>query len=342
MKLIVQIPCYNEEKTLPDVVSAIPRSIPGISKVEIQIIDDGSTDGTVETARACGVDHIVQNGRNKGLARSFQHGIESALSLGADIIVNTDGDNQYSGSSIPDLVEPIIRKQADIVVGDRKPGDNPEFSWLKRQLQKLGTRVVRNLSQVDVDDAVSGFRAYSREAAYTINVMTRFSYTTETLIHAGQHGLSVVSVPVKTNPTTRPSRLAGSTFRFLKKQIVTILRSYFMYRSLNAFLWAGVLMIGIGLVPVLRFLFFYAIGDGDGRVQSLVLGSMFLLAGYITVVIAFLSDALATNRRLTEAVLERVRRLEQPPPQVDTTDLRETLQIMRRSDDKAYRARSSK
>jgi len=312
MKLIVQIPCFNEEETLPAVVAAIPRSIPGIDSVEIQVIDDGSNDRTVEVAKACGVDHIVRNGANKGLARSFQSGIESALALGADVIVNTDGDNQYRGSSIPGLVGPIVDGHADIVVGDRNPGANPEFSWLKRQLQKIGTRVVCNLAQVRVDDAVSGFRAYSRDAAYSINVMTRFSYTTETLIHAGQHGLRVMSVPVETNATTRPSRLAGSTARFLQKQVVTILRSYFMYRSLNAFLWAGVLMIGIGLLPILRFLYYYAIGDGEGRIQSLVLGSMFLLAGYTTVVIAFLSDALATNRRLTESVLERVRRLEQP------------------------------
>ncbi|QFT30883.1 Undecaprenyl-phosphate mannosyltransferase [Labrenzia sp. THAF82] len=317
MKLIVQIPCFNEEKTLPLVVAEIPRSIPGIDKVEIQVIDDGSTDNTVDTAIACGVDHIIQNGHNKGLARSFQSGIESALNLGADIIVNTDGDNQYSGASIPDLVRPIVENRADIAIGDRNPGENREFSWAKRQLQKFGTHVVRSLAQVDVSDAVSGFRAYSRDAALTINVMTRFSYTTETLIHAGQHGLKVVSVPVSTNPTTRPSRLAKSTIRFLQKQLVTILRSYFMYRSLSAFLWAGILMITIGLLPVVRFLYFYAIGDGDGRIQSLVLGSMFLLAGYITVVIAFLSDALATNRRLTESVLQRLRRLEQdtqPPP----------------------------
>ncbi len=312
MKLIVQIPCYNEEETLPQVVADIPRSIPGIDAVEIQVIDDGSSDRTIETALACGVDHVVRNGTNRGLARSFQSGIESALALGADIIVNTDGDNQYRGSSIAELVKPIVNGQADIVVGDRNPGANPEFSWLKRRLQKIGTRVVCNLAQVKVDDAVSGFRAYSRDAAYTINVMTRFSYTTETLIHAGQHGLRVLSVPVETNATTRPSRLAGSTARFLQKQIVTILRSYFMYRSLNAFLWAGFVTIGIGMLPVLRFLYFYAIGDGEGRIQSLVLGSMFLLAGYTTVVIAFLSDALATNRRLTETILERVRRLEQP------------------------------
>jgi len=317
MKLIVQIPCYNEEETLPQVLADIPRSIPGIDTVEIQVIDDGSSDRTVEVALANGADHVIRNGRNKGLAKSFQAGIEAALARGADIIVNTDGDNQYSGASIPALVEPVVNGAADIVVGDRNPGANPEFSWLKRQLQKLGTRVVSNLAQIRVNDAVSGFRAYSRNAAYTINVMTGFSYTTETLIHAGQHGLTVLSVPVETNVTSRPSRLAGSMIRFLQKQVITILRSYFMYRSLNAFLWAGILTIGFGLLPILRFLYFYSIGDGDGHIQSLVLGSMFLLAGYITVVIAFLSDALATNRRLTEQVLERVRRLEQAPASAD-------------------------
>ncbi len=310
MKLIVQIPCFNEETTLPLVIAGIPRSFPGVDAVEILVIDDGSSDRTAAIARDHGADHVISNNRNKGLASSFQAGIEAALARGADIIVNTDGDNQYSGSSIPDLVRPILEQRADIVVGDRNPGDNSDFSWLKRQLQKIGTRIVGNLARVDVNDAVSGFRAYSRNAAYTINVMTRFSYTTESLIHAGQRDLTVVSVPVMTNPTTRPSRLTGSTSGFLRKQIVTILRSYFMYRPLSAFLSAGLVMIAIGLLPVLRFLFYYATGDGEGHIQSLVLGSMFLLAGYITVVIAFLSDSLSTNRRLTESVLERVRQLE--------------------------------
>lgn len=310
MKLIVQIPCFNEEKTLPDVVAGIPRKIAGIDQVEILIIDDGSNDRTIEVAQNCGVDHILKNIQNLGLARSFQAGMEEALRLGADIIVNTDGDNQYSGTSIPELVKPIVERKADITVGDRNPGTNPEFSGLKRFLQRFGTAVVRNMSKLEVTDAVSGFRAYSREAALSINVMTDFSYTTETLIHAGQHGLVVQSVPVKTNPSTRPSRLAGSMISFLRKQVITILRSYFMYRSLSAFLTAGLIMATIGFLPILRFLYFYAIGEGDGKIQSLILGSMFLLAGYITVVIAFLSDALATNRRLTESVLRRVRHLE--------------------------------
>ncbi|TFL18095.1 glycosyltransferase family 2 protein [Jannaschia formosa] len=310
LKLIVQIPCYNEAETLPQVLAGIPRSIPGIGQLDIQVIDDGSSDGTADVARAHGVAHVVVNSGNKGLARSFQAGIDNALRNGADIVVNTDGDNQYCGASIPDLVAPILRGEADIVVGDRKPGLNREFSPLKRFLQRFGSSVVRRLSGVEVADAVSGFRAYSREAALTINVMTTFSYTTETLIHAGQHGLKVVSVPVEVNPVARPSRLFRSMGAFLRKQIVTILRSYMMYRPLNAFLAVGLVMMVIGAIPILRFLVYFAMGDGTGRVQSLVLGGVFLLAGYLTVVIAFLSDTIATNRRLIERVLTRVRELE--------------------------------
>ncbi len=316
LKLVVQIPCFNEEKTLPATLAAIPRKIPGVGVVEIQVVDDGSSDATVEIAERLGVDHIVRHARNKGLASAFQAGIENALSVGADIIVNTDGDNQYDGSSIPDLIRPIVDRQADIVLGDRKPGQNTEFSRSKRLLQRLGSRVVRNLAGVEVSDAVSGFRAYSRDAAMTINVMTPFSYTVETLIHAGQHGLTVASVPVRTNPVSRPSRLFRSNLQFIRKQIVTILRSCLMYRALSTFLALGLLLLGIGAVPVLRFLYFYVTGQGDGHVQSLVLGSVFLMAGYLTVVVAFLSDTIATNRRLTEAALIRLRRLE---PILDAT-----------------------
>ena len=311
IKVIVQIPCYNEAETLPDVLIDIPREIPGVDVVETQVIDDGSTDGTLDVARRFGVDHVLRNKRNKGLARTFQKGIENALSRGASIIVNTDGDNQYSGASIPDLIRPILEGRADIAIGDRKPGQNKDFSLIKRLLQRFGTRVVRSLSGVDVTDAVSGFRAYSREAALSINVMTTFSYTTETLIHAGQKGLTVVSVPVDTNPVTRPSRLFSSMGSFLRKQVITILRSYVMYRSLSAFSILGGMMLFVGALPVIRFLYFYAIGEGGGHIQSLVLGGVFLLAGYFTVVIAFLSDTIATNRRLTENVLMRIRRLEQ-------------------------------
>lgn len=309
-KLIIQIPCFNEEETLPRVLEDLPREIQGIRCIEVQIIDDGSTDGTVEIARSFGVDYVVSNKSNKGLARSFQAGINHALAEGADIIVNTDGDHQYPGRFIADLVRPIIEGRADVVIGDRNPGENPEFSPVKRSLQKIGTRVVRNLSGLEVSDAVSGFRAYSRDAALKINVMTRFSYTTETLIHAGQTGLTVMSVPIETNSATRPSRLFTSMTGFLRKQVVSILRSYFMYRPLSAFLMLGVFMAAIGFVPILRFLYFYAIGEGDGKIQSLVIGSMFVGLGYITMVIAFLSDAIATNRRLVEEALERLRKMD--------------------------------
>lgn len=310
LKLVIQVPCYNEEETLARVLADMPAEIEGIAVIEIQIIDDGSSDRTVEVARAHGVHHIVRNVANKGLARSFQAGINNAIAQGADIIVNTDGDHQYPGRYIADLVRPIIEGRADVVVGDRRPGDNPEFSLLKRFLQRLGTRVVRNLSGLDISDAVSGFRAYSRAAALKINVMTKFSYTTETLIHAGQSGLTVLSVPVETNSATRPSRLFTSMSAFLRKQVVTILRSFFMYRSLSAFLSLGLVMTVIGLVPILRFVWFYAIGQGDGHVQSLVIGSLFVSVGYVTTVIAFLSDAIATNRRLSEECLERLRKIE--------------------------------
>lgn len=308
MKLIIQIPCYNEEETLPAVLADMPASIPGIDAIEIQVIDDGSTDRTVEVARAHGVRHIVANKTNKGLARTFQKGIGNALAQGADIIVNTDGDHQYPGRYIADLVRPILEHRADVVIGDRNPGRNPEFSATKRLLQRIGSSVVRRMAGVDIRDAVSGFRAYSREAALKINVMTSFSYTTETLIHAGQHGMTIVSVPIETNPVTRPSRLFGSISGFLRKQVVSILRSYFMYRPLYAFLTLGLLMLAIGAVPILRFLWFYAIGEGDGKIQSLVIGGLFVGIGYITVVIAFLSDSIATNRRLLEEVLERLRK----------------------------------
>ncbi len=310
LKVIVQIPCFNEAETLPTVLREIPREIPGVAVVEVQVIDDGSSDDTALVAELNGADHVLRQKTNKGLARSFQAGIDHALAQGADIIINTDGDNQYAGSSIPDLVRPIVEGRADIVLGDRQPGQNKEFSLLKRLLQRMGSRVVKALAEVEVADAVTGFRAYSREAALSINVMTRFSYTVETLIHAGQRGLTVASVPVKTNPATRPSRLFKSLRQFLARQVVTMLRSCVMYRPLSTFMTLGVIMAVIGSLPVLRFLYFFANGEGDGHVQSLVLGVVPLLAGYFTIVIAFLSDTIATNRRLTEEALIRMRRLD--------------------------------
>lgn len=309
VKLVIQIPCYNEEETLPDVLSSMPRAIDGVDQIEVLVIDDGSSDRTVEVARAHGAT-VISNRANRGLARTFQKGIEQALQSGADIIVNTDGDNQYDASSIPDLIRPILSGGADIVVGDRGAGSNRDFSLAKRFLQRVGSRTVKMLASADVPDAVSGFRAYSREAALSINVLTSFSYTTETLIHAGQRGFSIASVPVKVNKVERPSRLFTSIPSFVAKQGTTIVRSFVMYRSLRAFVALGLILSLIGAIPVIRFLYYYAIGQGEGHIQSLILGGVFMLAGYLTAVMALLSDVVATNRKLIEETLKRVRKIE--------------------------------
>lgn len=310
MKLIIQIPCYNEAATLPDVVAGLPKEIPGVKTIEILVVDDGSTDETAELALSLGVHHVLRSKSNLGLARSFQRGLNACLRLGADLIVNTDGDNQYSGAYVSQLVQPIIEHRADVVIGDRSTDQIAEFSTSKRFLQRFGSAVVGRLSGVDVPDAVSGFRAYSREAALSTNVLTTFSYTTETLIQAGRLGLKVVSVPVKTNPSARPSRLARSMPVFVFKQFMTIVRSYTMYSPLRVFGILGLVMLLSGIIPIIRFLFFFVVGEGHGHIQSLVLGSMLSVLGYFTMVIALLSDTVANNRRIMEAVLERVRRIE--------------------------------
>jgi len=309
-KLIVQIPSYNEAGSLAGTVADIPRRIDGIDHVEILIIDDGSTDATVEVARAAGVDHIIRNKSNMGLARTFSNGLHACLERGADIIVNTDGDNQYSGASIPDLVRPILEGRADIVVGDRGTQEVAHFSPLKKRLQRWGSAAVRRLSGLDVRDAVSGFRAYSREAALRTNVMSRFSYTVETLIHAGNSHLTVVSVPVVTNPKLRESRLYTGMFSFVRKQMLTMIRSYAMYRALRFFSALGLILVGIGALPVIRFLVLFALGQGQGNIQSLVLGGVLIILGMITFAVGLLADAVAANRRLAEQTLETVRRIE--------------------------------
>lgn len=308
MKLIVQIPCYNEAETLGEVLAAIPREIAGVEQVETLVIDDGSTDRTVEIARECGVDHVISNRGNMGLARTFERGIEASLAAGADIIVNTDGDHQYPGTAIPELIRPILEGRAEVVVGDRNPGKNPEFSAIKRMLQRLGSAVVRQLSGVDVRDAVSGFRAYHREAALRMNVLSSFSYTIETLIQLGRNGMTVVSVPVPTNPETRPSRLSKSIGGFVGRQMITIIRSYILYRPLRALGSLALLLVATGMFPILRFLYFFSIGEGGGHIQSLILGSMLFMMGFVTFVGALLSDIISGNRMLLERTLERQRR----------------------------------
>lgn len=310
MKLIVQIPCYNEETTLPQTVADIPRTIDGIDQVEVLIIDDGSTDRTIEVAREIGVDHIVINKNNRGLARTFRTGLDACLRLGADIIVNTDGDNQYAGSDIPALVRPIVDGKADLVVGDRQTGRIEHFSPGKKLLQRLGSFAVRSLSETDVPDAVSGFRAISRDAALQINIVSPFSYTVEMLIQAGKKHMAVTAVPVGTNAKTRESRLFSSIPKFIERSLTTMVRMYAMYQPLRVFVCLGLILLLIGAVPVARFLYFYMSGDGGGHIQSLVLGGTFLIIGFITLLIGLVADLINFNRQLIEMTLERVRRLE--------------------------------
>ncbi|HJR20564.1 MAG TPA: glycosyltransferase family 2 protein [Dongiaceae bacterium] len=310
MKLIVQIPCYNEEATLPETVAAIPRRIEGIDKVEILVIDDGSSDRTVEIARTLGVDHIVTQTRNRGLANAFRTGLDACLKAGADIIVNTDGDNQYSGADIPRLVQPILDGRADIVVGDRKTAQVAHFSPLKKILQKLGSWVVRQLSGLQVPDAVSGFRAISRGAALRLNIVSGFSYTIEMLIQAGRKRMAVASVPIATNKVTRQSRLFKSIPNFIKRSVTTMLRIYAMYQPLKVFAIVGAVLAVVGVLPIFRFLYFYAIGDGEGHVQSLILGGALVIIAVVSFLIGLVADLIAFNRQLLEITLEKVREME--------------------------------
>ncbi|MGB9499504.1 MAG: glycosyltransferase family 2 protein [Dissulfuribacterales bacterium] len=310
MKLIVQIPCYNEEKTLPRTVKDIPRDIAGIDKVEILIIDDGSTDRTVEVAKSIGVDLIVYNRRNKGLAFSFMAGLDACLKAGADIIVNTDGDNQYQGSSIPDLIAPILAKEADIVVGDRKTSSIDHFSLGKKLLQRLGSWIVRRLSDTMVPDAVSGFRAFSRDAAMQLNIVSEYSYTVETVIQAGKKKLNILSIPVDTNPKTRESRLAKSIPKFIMNQLNTMIRMYTMFKPLKVFFFIGGFCMLLGLIPSIRFLYFYLDGEGAGHIQSLIFASIFFIIGFQGFILGLISDVISFNRKLIEETLLRVRRIE--------------------------------
>lgn len=310
MKLIVQIPCLNEEQCLAAVLADIPREIPGVDSVEVLVIDDGSTDRTAQVAAASGADHLVGNKTTQGLARTFSVGLERALELGADIVVNTDGDNQYFGGDIPALIEPVLAGRADIVIGDRRIATNPHFGKWKRRLQALGSAIVRTLSGTEVPDAVSGFRAISREAALRINILSRFSYTTEMIIQAGNKNMTVTSVPVRTNPVYRKSRLFKSIPYFIGQQAVSIVRMYAMYRPMRFFFILGALLTAVGLAPVLRFLWVYFSQGGGGHIQSLVLGGVFVLLGFMMFVTGLLADLISHNRRLVEISLEKIRRME--------------------------------
>lgn len=310
MKLIVQIPCLNEEQTLPATIRDIPRTIAGIDSVELLIIDDGSTDRTVEVAHELGVEHIVRFRRNRGLAAAFAAGLDACLRLGADIIVNTDGDNQYAGADIPKLVAPILAGQTDMVVGDRQTDTIVHFSPLKKRLQKLGSWVVRQASGTAIPDTTSGFRAYSREAALRLNVVSGYSYTLETIIQAGKQRLALTHVPIATNAKLRESRLFRSIPNYLGHSSQTIVRTYAMYEPLRIFVIAGALLLSLGLLLSLRYLYFMFMGQGAGHVQSVIIAAVLLIAGIQVILIGFLADLIAVNRRLNEDVLLRVKRLE--------------------------------
>ena len=310
MKLIVQIPCFNEEATLPETVRDIPRRIEGVDQVEILIVDDGSTDRTVEVARELGVDHIIRNKNNQGLARTFRNGLDACLRLGADVIVNTDGDNQYCGADIPALVRPILEGRADLVVGDRRTGEVAHFSPFKKRLQRLGSFTVRQLSGAEIPDAVSGFRAVSREAALRLNIVSSFSYTIEMLIQAGKKHMAIASVPVRTNAKTRESRLFRSIPKFIERSLTTMVRMYAMYQPLRVFVYIGLTLTALGLLPILRFVWFYFTEGGAGHIQSLVLGGTLVIVGLVTFLIGLVADLINFNRQLLEMTLERVRRIE--------------------------------
>ncbi len=312
-KLIIQIPCYNEAETLRTTVEALPRSIPGVGSVEVLIIDDGSADETVRVARECGVDHIVAHSHNLGLAKAFMTGIKAGLGKGADLIVNTDADNQYCADDIPKLVQPILEGRADMVIGTRPIGKIKHFSPIKKMLQWLGSWFVRRSSGVHVEDAPSGFRAFSRAAALKMNVFTDYTYTLETIIQAGREGMAVVCVPIRVNGDLRPSRLVKSIPSYISQSILTVFRIVIVYHPLRNFLFAGWLLITAGILIGARFLVYYFMGDGEGKIQSLILAAIFIGLGFQTCVLGVLADLISVNRRLLQEMQGTVRDLHAEP-----------------------------
>lgn len=310
MKLIIQIPCLNEEETLWITYRDLPREIDGIDEIEYLIIDDGSSDRTVEVARELGFNHIVSLKQNKGLAKGFMAGLDACLHLGADIIVNTDADNQYYGIDIEKLVRPILDGQADIVIGERPIDDTAHFSWKKKKFQHLGSWVVRVASGTNIPDAPSGFRAYSREAALRMNVINEYTYTLETIIQAGHNKIAMISVPIRTNGETRPSRLFNNMWRYMKRSAAVIVRSFVMYKPLRFFSVIGGILFALGSLLGIRFLAYMFNGAGNGHIQSLILAAVLIIMGFQTITMALMSDIIAANRKLLEDVQYRVRRLD--------------------------------
>ena len=311
MKLIIQIPCWDEEDQLPTTLGDLPRHVPGVDAVEWLVIDDGSTDRTVEVAREHGVDHIVRLTNNKGLAAAFQAGLDASLKLGADIVVNTDADNQYNAADIPKLIAPILAGEADMVVGARPIENIEHFSPVKKRLQRIGSAVVRRASQTNIEDTTSGFRAYNREAALQVQVVSKFTYTLESIIQAGKMTVAIDHVPIATNPKTRESRLFPSMWAYVRRNGISIFRIYSMYEPLRVFMAAAGILGLIAAVIWIRFAYFYLVdGQGKGHVQSLILGAVLFIAAVQLAALGVVGDVLAAMRTLQQRTLERVRRVE--------------------------------
>jgi glycosyltransferase involved in cell wall biosynthesis len=317
-KLIIQIPCYNEEQSLPATIRALPRQVQGVDVVEWLVVNDGSSDRTAEVARELGVDHIVRHTANQGLARAFATGLDACLRLGADIIVNTDADNQYDARDIPALIRPILSGDADMVVGDRQTDAIAHFSLTKRKLQKLGSWVVRRASQTEIPDTTSGFRAHSRAAALKLNVVSDFTYTLETIIQAGRKNIALAHVPVRTNHAERESRLFRSLRTYIARSMVTIVRIYVMYQPMRIFLTLGGILLTAGFLIGCRFMYYFVTGTGAGHIQSLLLAVLLIVVGFQTSLTGLIADLIANNRRLVEETLWRVRRLELETSDDDT------------------------
>lgn len=309
MKLIIQIPCYNEAETLEVALNDLPKHIDGVDEIEYLIINDGSKDNTVQVARDWGVHHVVNFRCNKGLAKGFMAGLDACLEAGADIIVNTDADNQYCGEDIEKLIAPILKEEADIVVGARPIDSIEHFSFIKKKLQHLGSYVVRKASKTDIPDAPSGFRAYSRDAAMRINVVNDYTYTLETIVQAGRNKMAITSVPIRTNPELRESRLFHSMWGYVKKSVLTILRAFMWYKPLYCFSLVASIPSLIGLIVTIRFLVYYFTGRGSGHIQSLMLACTLLIIGFITFVIGLLADVIAANRKILEDTQYQIRKL---------------------------------
>ena len=320
-KLIIQIPCLNEAETLPATLADLPRSVPGVDVIETLVIDDGSTDGTAAVAQAHGVNHVIRFRRSKGLAAAFAAGIDGCLRQGADFIVNTDADNQYAGRDIGKLVEPLTSGTADIVIGDRNIRELEHMSWHKKLLQRVGSWAVRQVSGTEVPDTTSGFRAYTRDAALRMTVVSEFSYTLESIIQAGKNRMAIVHVPVDTNPRTRPSRLFSSVRSYIQRSAATIVRIYTMYEPLKVFTYIGSTVFLAGFAISLRFLYYYLMTpDVSGKVQSLILSAVLMIVGFQIIMIGLVADVLSATRKMLEDLLYRVRRMELDEPGERTDD----------------------